>query len=356
MKRLRLVTSIAILSSVCLSQAAVLLDDRWEDGDRTDTNLPEESAWFASSATSTPTLSVATNALVGNVLMFGTNAGSRLWITHFTPAGSPVQLALWDTIKVTLMFIPSNVTTSGSTSRGMRIGLFNFSEPGAARVSADGFSTGTGGGAPGASVTGYLLNMNFAQAFSISSPLQIMKRTDTANVNLMGASAVFTALSSGGGASGSPGFSNGVPYKLEFSVTRYETFMEVTTRFSNTNGWSIFHSSTDTVPLSYGFDGFALRPNSVADSAESFTFTEFKAEYIQFAVRIASIEMRPNDALITWNARPGKRYQLEGRYRLDPNEPWLLVGSVDATGNVASFPDDEAPFEPQRFYRVMELP
>src|SRR5436190_1514154 len=204
------------------AQSAVLLDDHWDDGDRTDTNLPEESAWFASSAFGTPTLSVASGALTGNVLMFGTNTSSRLWITHFTSAGSSVELGIGDTLKVTLVFIPTNVTASPSTTRGLRVGLFNFSEPGANRVTADGFSTGAGGGAPGTNVTGYMLNMNFAQTLTIGSPIQIMKRTDLPNINLMGATAVFTSLGSGGGTAGGPAFRSGVVYTMELSATRLQ--------------------------------------------------------------------------------------------------------------------------------------
>jgi hypothetical protein len=57
---------------------AVLLDDNWDDGDRTDTNLPDESAWYGSTAFSTATLSASVGALRGNVLMFETNSSSRL--------------------------------------------------------------------------------------------------------------------------------------------------------------------------------------------------------------------------------------------------------------------------------------
>ena len=79
---------IATLSSLAAfySHSAVLVDDDWSDGDRTNTNLPDDSAWFASSVAGTPTLTSSIGALTGNVRMFETNICSRLWITHFTPA------------------------------------------------------------------------------------------------------------------------------------------------------------------------------------------------------------------------------------------------------------------------------
>src|SRR6185436_13657156 len=128
-----------------------------------------------------------------------------------------------DTLKASLVFTATNIATAPGTGRGLRIGLFNFSEAGANRVSADGFSTGAGGGAPGANVTGYMINMNFAQTNTINNPLQIMKRTDLPNVNLLGATAAYSSLSTGGGLLGAAAFSNDVPYTMELSVKRLDT-------------------------------------------------------------------------------------------------------------------------------------
>src|SRR6185503_5187527 len=161
--------------------------------------LPEEAAWYGSTAAGGATLSAVPGALNGLVRVFETNTSSRLWITHFTPAGIPAELSLGDTLKASLVFTATNIATAPGTGRGLRIGLFTLSEPGAARVSADGFSTGAGGGEPGANVAGYMVNMNFAQAFTINNPIEIMKRTETANINLLGATAVFTRIGATGG-------------------------------------------------------------------------------------------------------------------------------------------------------------
>jgi hypothetical protein len=358
MKCPQFVLSILTITSFLAASvsAAVLLDDSWADGTRDDTTLPEESAWFASNAGTTPTLSVSPGTLLGNVLMFATNAGSRLWITHFTPAGSPVTLGIGDTLKVTLVFTPSNLPAVLPTSRGLRLGLFNFSEPGAARVTGDGFSTGAGTGAPGANVTGYLLNMNFAQSL-IANPLQIMKRTDTPNINLMGASAVFTSLSSGGGAAGDAGFTNGPQYTLEFSLKRLDTSVQITTRFSDGSGWNISHTASDASNPTFGFDGFALRPNGVADTAESFTFSRFKAELIPYELRIASVRFDlAQGIIVAWDSRPGTSYQLQQRQAFDDNTPWTALATVTATSLSTSLADFDGLFEIQRFYRVVEVP
>jgi hypothetical protein len=349
------VTAISLIGS--MGRAAVLLDDDWDDGDRTDTNLPEESAWFASNAISTPTLSAAVGALIGNVRIFETNAGSRLWITHFTPAGVPVELGIGDALKVTAVFTVNNVAAAPGTARGLRIGLFNFSEPGAARVSGDGFSTGSGGGAPGVNVTGYGVNMNFAQTITTASPLQIIKRTDLATNNLMGASAVFATLGAGGGASGTPGFASGVPYTFEFSVTRDASGVGILARFKDGAEWSVFHSVTDTANPTFRFDGFAIRPNSAADTADTFTFSRFKVELMPFEVRIVGAEFpSPEGFKLTWSTLPGRSYRVEWRSNLLDSVEWSPVGSVVADGSTASLSDIEAFFDPRRFYRVVELP
>jgi hypothetical protein len=349
---------LAIVSlALCLPLGAapsVLVDDTWADGSRDDTNLPEESAWFASNAATEPTLSAAAGSMTGNVLMFGTNAGSRLWITHFTPAGSPITLGLGDTLKITLVFTPNNLPATTPISRGLRFGLFNFSEPGATRAGADGFSTGSGTNAPGTNATGYLLNMNFAQTL-IANPLQIMKRTDTLTNNLMGASAVFTALGSGGGPAGGAGFNTGVEYTFEFSARRLDAATQITTKFSDNAGWSISHNVTDTTNPTFSFDGLAIRPNGVADTAESFTFTRFKAEVVPYELRFSSLRFDAIDGVIlTWDSRPGVSYQIEWRSGFAEETPWTLLETVTATGLSTSYTDFLGLFETQRFYRVVE--
>jgi hypothetical protein len=357
--RMKSLCALLLVSGLALStQAAVLLDDDWDDADRTDTNLPDESAWFGNTVAGGPTLSAATNALTALVRV-DANVSSRLWITHFTPAGSPATLNLGDTLKLTLSFVPRNVTLSSTTSRGLRIGLFNFSEPGAARVIADGFSTGAGAGAPGTNVTGYMLNMNFAQTNTINSPLEIMKRTDMTTNNLMGTTAAFQRVgATGGGSVGNPGFSNDVPYTFEFSIRRMTEGSQITTTFADTNGWSMTHSVTDLFDPTFRFDGLAIRPNGVVDTADAFVFTRLKVETIPYELRIRSARFKTPQVLeLQWESLPGKRYEVHWRAGLEPNQSWSLLGAaVDSQGTTTSFDDGDVPFEIQRFYRVFEQP
>jgi len=275
---------------------------------------------------------------------------------QFTPAGSPVELALGETLKIAAKFIATNITTLPATSRGMRIGLFNFSEPGAAQVTADGFSTGAGGGAPGANVSGYILNMNFATIFTINNPLQIMKRTDTANINLLGASAVYTALTSGGGLVETAGFANDVVYSLEFSATRFEATTEITTKFSDDAGWSISHTASDAPAPTFSFDSFAIRANGVADTADAFTFSQFKAELLPFETRITSTVYSVFEGMtLTWASLPDKTYRVESCSTLDASDAWESLGTIPSGGTATIFTDIEAPFFPNRFYQIVEI-
>jgi hypothetical protein len=351
----RLCLVVAVGLSGIPAWSAVLLDEDWDDGERTETNLPEESAWFASNAGATPSLTALPGALLGTVRLFETNAGSRLWITHFTPAGAPAELAVGDTLRISTTFTVSNVTMAPGTGRGLRIGLFNFSEPGAARVTGDGFSTGAGGGAPGVNVTGYAVSVNFAQTLT-TTPLQITKRTDLGSNNLMGASAVFTTLTTGGGNAGTPGFAQEVPYTFEFIVTRQGETAEITTRFSDDRGWSISHTATDTLSPNFRFDGLAFRPNGALDTADTFTFMRCKAELVPFTMRILATDFVFGGLRITWSTLPGRSYRLESRFNFDDAADWNPIGTVTADATMTSLTDLDAFFDPQKFYRVVELP
>ena len=265
-------------------QALILVDDTWADGTRSDQNLPLESAWFAST---TASLVAETGGMIGQNL-----AGTRQWITHFTD-GTPTPLSVGETLRATLVFYASNVVTAPVTARGLRLGLFNFA--GGKRVAADSFSTAGGNGA---GVTGYMLNLNFAQAFTINNPLEIRERSNLASTNLMGTSSDFFVLNSGGGLLGSAGFSNGIQYTLEFSVTRSATDQVViTNRFFGDN-LNVSCVATDFVGVTFSFDTFAIREND-SSSAELFKFVEFKVQAPLLPIDDPSMIVEPADAFGT---------------------------------------------------------
>lgn len=246
-----------------LAATSTIVEDTWSDGTRSDTDLPGESAWHASSAAS---LAAASGTMTGT-----TSTSSRTWWTHFTtaPAG-PVQLGTGETLKVSVGFIPTGIN-AGNTSRGFRAGLFDFS--GGTRTTTDGNSPN------GTNVAGYMLNLNFAPVFGVNHPLEIRERTNLPSSELMGTSGDYTALGSGGGSAGSAGLASGVEYTLEFSVTRTADGAVVTTSILGPDAWSVTHTATTAGDLDR-FDTFAIRPANLAQTAASFTFTKFKAEVI----------------------------------------------------------------------------
>lgn len=250
--------------------AGTLLDDTWATGDRSTQNLPSQSAWYASSSSSL-------TAVPGT--MTGTDGtGSVEWQTYFTPSAAQ-QLNVGDTLQVgvTMNFVGVN-TGGASTSRGVRIGLYDFS--GGTRLTADSYSTGSGTGAPGAGVTGYMLNMNMATTFDIDNPLQIMARSNPSDVNLMGTTGDYTSIGSGGGLAGDPGFVDGTSYTLTFAVTRTSaSSVDITTSWVG-SGLNISTTQTDSTYNYTGFDAFALRPAGNASGASTWNFTEMKVDYI----------------------------------------------------------------------------
>lgn len=246
--------------------ADVLLDDTWSDATRTDTALPAESAWHASN---TASLTASANALTGTAA----NGSSRSWWTYFTTnAAAPVPLAEGETLRATLVFTLDAVAAQ-NTSRGMRIGLFDFS--GGTRTTADGSSPA------GAGVAGYVLNLNMGTTFGVAGPVSIRKRTTLTSTDLMGSAGDFTTLpeGDGGGSTGSPGFVSGSPHTVVWTFNRTAAGLEITAAFSRADGWSVTHTATDPAPASLlAFDGFALRPASSTQSAGTFLFSRLLVE------------------------------------------------------------------------------
>ncbi len=261
--------SLALFSSALApTSAGVLLNDTWADGSRAEQNLPNQSAWYASSASS---LAASPGAMTGTA-----TSSSRMWMTYFAEPASPAQLAVGEALKVTLDFTLQNVVTTPATSRGLRIGLYNWSEASLARQSADSFSTS----GLGDNATGYMLNMNVAQSFTTDNPIQLLERTDLANANLMGSTSQYTSLGSGGGKTDDPAFTAGTPYTLELSIVRSAAdSVDVSAAFSS-SGWSATYKATDSSGAAFAFDTLAIRVNKSTDAAETFTFTRCNVEVV----------------------------------------------------------------------------
>ena len=242
------------------------LDDRWLDGSRTNTLLPADAAWFASTVAS---LTALTNRLVASP---DPNVTLNWW-TYFTPnAAGPAQLSVSDILRVTLAFTPGGVNASNS-SRGLRFGLYNSAA--GTRTVVDGANPG------GTSYTGYMMELNLGQTFggtSISNTMIFQKRTNLPSSNLIGTVNDYMVLNTGGPARGTPGFSNGVPYVLQLVVKRNTNSVDLSATISNTNGWSISFTGTDTTNLTSAFDTFVIRAATNGFTSTNLTITQFKVE------------------------------------------------------------------------------
>lgn len=175
----------------------------------------------------------------------------------------------------------------------------------------------------------------------------------------MGTTAAFTSLGTGGGVAGEPGFSNDVPYTLEFTVMRQGEAIDVGTRFLGPNGWSVSHTVTDTntSPVDR-FDTFAVRWERPEQTAASVMFTRFKVEAGPPVppFRIASIERLPPENLrLTWASVVGKTYEVQASEDLGQNN-WIPLDRFTADQTSSSFIEIGILALPQRFYRVVEMP
>jgi hypothetical protein len=298
----------------------------------------------------------------GNMLGIPISGGSSLWLGYFTDTNQlPVHLPIGRAVKVTLPFTP-NGFTSFTNNAGLRIGLFDYYD-GGTRITEDS-AAASGSGGNGFNVRGYMLNLDFGPTFSVNSPLQLLARNFLQDNNLLGTVADYESLGSGpagGGYTGSPAFQAGTQYTLEFTVARTDVNSVDVTASITGGGTNWSHSVTETNYAYHRFDSFAIRPNSLETSADSFTFSEFKVDVIEFSIpvlpfNITSVQMlSPGSIKLTWDSVSGKNYQVQSTDALNPVN-WTTNGTVTATGTSTSFTNSPIPGSASQFYRVVATP
>ena len=87
-----------VIATAGVCSAQVLLYDTFADGSRGQTNLPTESAVWASGAT-------AVTMGPGSLAYAQSTSSRRLW-TYFAPNGSPVSLGIGEQLIATIEFTP----------------------------------------------------------------------------------------------------------------------------------------------------------------------------------------------------------------------------------------------------------
>jgi hypothetical protein len=265
-KHVFLVTLIA-LGSFCPAQ--ILLNDTFADGNRTNTDLPNESGFWASSAGD-----VATNP--GSVaLTMGTS--SRRMHTYFAPAGSPASLSVGETLTATIQFTPKGAFTD-STSRNFRMGLFY--DP--VQMAQDG--VGDAGISNGwYDATGY--NAQFSLSSSATSAnARVGKRTGTEGTNsLLGTDGAYTYAANGDKVTN---LSLDTIYTVQM-ILDYQAadLMEVTFNFLQGSNVLATASLTDTgafggKPIYTDFDFLMFRLSSSTGTANVIDFHSINVDVI----------------------------------------------------------------------------
>lgn len=232
--------------------AAILLDDTFADGTRTNQNLPNDSAWFTTSA--------ANMRAFTNVLSVTNLSTSSSWWTYFTTPGSPVSLGVGDTLQVTLAFTVSGVGAQ-NTSKNLRFGLYN----------STGVRPTTDGSLPTVGYLGYIFFSNFGATWGTGNELRY--RTAFSSNDPLSASGDSTVLATGASVSGTPAFSNNVPYTLDLIVTRSNATTVVFSATYGGGGLTNSVTATDSTAVFTNFDMIQIRPSGAATTATNFNFT-----------------------------------------------------------------------------------
>jgi hypothetical protein len=296
----------------------------------------------------------------GNMLGTPLAGGSSLWLGYFTDTNQPpVHLAVGRALKVTLPFVPNSFGFHTNNS-GLRVGLFDYYD-GGARIIVDGPNVG-GSRGNGGGVRGYMLNLDFGTNFTANSPLQLLGRSFLADDNLMGTIGDFQSFGSGpagGGYTNAPAFQAGGEYTLEFTVVRTAVNSANITANISGGGTNWSHSVTDTNFAYHRFDSFAIRPNSLETSADSFTFHEFKVEVLAPPLtvppfRLTAIQSLAPDAIkLTWDSVAGATYYVLSRDTI--TGPDVTNATIVATGSSTSYTNTPIA-GPQRFFRILAPP
>lgn len=290
----RLCSMAAILAALSIiaaqnANAALIVNDTWQDGTDTDPASPAysengtdsdsdtdlESVWYQGGVgTLDPT--GAGGPLRGNLTAGG--ASSASWTTYFTPEASPVTLAnAGDQMKLTWRFKLTNVNAT-NTSQNFRFAVVD--SPSSSRISAN--------GTPGsAAFAGYAIFGNMAGTLGNSSPFQLKERIVAAG-DLLSTGGNWGVNGGAGGlangaTSGNTGYVAGVDYTLTMTFTRTAAAeLQVDASIvggslNNTGTASV--SAVDATPNSFVFDTFQIRPSGATTTAELIDTSLFRVEF-----------------------------------------------------------------------------
>jgi hypothetical protein len=253
------------------AMARTLLDDKWTDGRRVETNRPQEAAvWVGRKSDVT----VKPGMLSTSV----SPASQKIWL-YFTDK-EPIKLAANQKLVATVSFIARGSLSQG-TSRGLRVGLFH--DPTGPRVEADTNSDGGGNDAPWTDAQGYAAQVLLSGSESRAKPFDVGKRTNLASKSLLGTSSDYTKLS------------GGEPVELK-PDTEYSIVLEIQKKSDNEAAvtatykraqkelsiWSVTDDGNNLgpAPVCDAFDLLFVRISNKETTADKIEFTNFKVELL----------------------------------------------------------------------------
>jgi hypothetical protein len=263
-----LLIATSVLPSIV--SADVLLDDKFADGSRAESNRPAEAAVWAGRKGD---VAVTKGSLSTKMA----EASQKIW-TYFTDA-EPVTLGVGQTLTATISFIPRQ-TLAESTSRSFRIGLFHDAT--SPRVEQDVNNDSGGLGAPWKDAQGYAVQVLVTGGeYAGSSPFDLGKRTAEASNSLLGTSGDYIKMSGGTPVA----LKLDTEYRFVFKIAKVsDTQVDLTTSlFQGDEELSSFTLSDDgstlgSAPINDKFDQLYMRIADNVTTADQIDFTNFNVE------------------------------------------------------------------------------
>lgn len=235
--------------------ASQILDDRFTDNVQ---DLPDSARWFRMAT-------VADTVTVGSGKMTLSSPGSSVQaLSYFTPSGSPVDIAVGQSLTVSFTLSTTGLTTA---SRGFHFGVFNSA---GTRLTADTDAI------PEATTTSY-------KGYGMrSNTLRNTSNDSTTNFNISKRVNNNTQLFSVGGAwdvyTGSQGFSfsNGTDYTLTLSLTNTGEGMQIVQTVMSGGTELLRMAHLDETDGYYTqFDTFSLYFQGVSSNSYSIDIKDF---------------------------------------------------------------------------------
>jgi hypothetical protein len=266
---------LAIAALACVwplprTHGETLLDEKWADGSRAESNRPQEAAVWVGRKADVSVKAGALSAAMGT-------SSQKIW-TYFTDS-EPVRLEAGQKLVASVSFVPRG-KLSQSTSRSLRIGLFHDAT--SPRVEADINSDAGGPDMPWKDAQGYAVQVLVTgDEYTSAKPLDLGKRINMESQSLLGTSGDYAKVSGGAPL--------GLELDTEFTVTLSierlsENEVELIASYKQgdeeLSTWSVVDDGNylGTEPVYDRFDLLFIRISDAATTADQIEFTNFKVE------------------------------------------------------------------------------